>query len=32
MFFGLRPVRIQAFRAYDETEGRDVMPRSRWVV
>jgi Pyridoxamine 5'-phosphate oxidase len=32
MFFRLRPIRIQAFRGYDEIEGRDVMIRSRWVV
>ena len=32
MFFRLRPVRIQAFRGYDEIEGRDVMLHSRWVV
>ncbi|HEV2414342.1 MAG TPA: pyridoxamine 5'-phosphate oxidase family protein [Candidatus Dormibacteraeota bacterium] len=32
MFFRLRPTRIQAFRGYDEIEGRDVMIRSRWVV
>ena len=32
MFFRLRPVRIQAFRGYDEIGGRDVMIRSRWVV
>lgn len=32
MFFRLRPTRIQAFRGYDEIEGRDVMIRSRWVI
>lgn len=32
MFFRLRPTRIQAFRGYDEIEGRDVMIRSRWLV
>jgi len=32
MFFRLRPNRIQAFRGYDEIEGRDVMLRSRWLV
>lgn len=32
MFFRLRPNRIQAFRGYDEIEGRDIMLRSRWVV
>jgi hypothetical protein len=31
MFFRLRPSRIQAFRGYDELEGRDVMIRSRWL-
>jgi len=31
MFFRLRPTRIQAFRGYDEIEGRDVMVRSRWL-
>lgn len=31
MFFRLRPTRIQAFRGYDEIEGRDVMLRSRWL-
>jgi Pyridoxamine 5'-phosphate oxidase len=32
MFFRLRPTRIQAFRGYEEIQGRDVMIRSRWVV
>jgi hypothetical protein len=32
MYFRLRPTRIQAFRGYDEIEGRDVMIRSRWLV
>jgi hypothetical protein len=32
MFYRLRPTRIQAFRGYDEIEGRDVMLRSRWVI
>src|SRR6266480_4445537 len=32
MFYRLRPTRIQAFRGYDEIEGRDVMIRSRWLV
>lgn len=32
MFFRLRPTRIQAYRGYDEIEGRDVMLRSRWVI
>ncbi len=31
MFFRLRPTRIQAFRGYDEIDGRDVMVRSRWL-
>jgi hypothetical protein len=31
MLFRLRPNRIQAFRGYDEIEGRDVMLRSRWL-
>jgi len=31
MFFRLRPTRIQAFRGYDEIEGRDVMLKSRWL-
>lgn len=30
-FFRLRPTRIQAYRGYDEIEGRDVMVRSRWL-
>ena len=29
-FFRLRPTRIQAFRGYDEIEGRDVMKDGRW--
>ena len=32
MFFRLRPTRIQAFRGYEEIQGRDVMIRSRWVI
>ena len=32
MFFRLRPTRIQAFRGYEEIEGRDVMIRSRWAI
>jgi hypothetical protein len=32
MFFRLRPIRIQAFRGYDEIQDRDVMIRSRWVI
>lgn len=31
MFFRLRPTRIQAYRGYEEIEGRDVMLRSRWL-
>src|SRR5204863_6966944 len=31
VFYRLRPTRIQAFRGYDEIEGRDVMVRSRWL-
>ena len=31
MFFRLRPTRIQAFRGYEEIEGRDVMVKSRWL-
>jgi hypothetical protein len=31
-FFRLEPVRIQAYRGYDEIEGRDVMRRSQWLV
>ncbi len=31
MFFRLRPTQIQAFRGYDEIEGRDVMRGSRWL-
>jgi hypothetical protein len=31
-FYRLRPTRIQAFRGYEEIQGRDVMVRSRWVV
>lgn len=30
-FFRLRPTRIQAYRGYDELEGRDVMRNSRWL-
>ena len=29
--YRLRPTRIQAFRGYEEIEGRDVMVRSRWL-
>jgi hypothetical protein len=31
-FYRLRPIRIQAYRGYDELEGRDVMRDSRWLV
>lgn len=31
MFFRLHPVRIQAFRGYDETFGSDVMRKSEWL-
>jgi hypothetical protein len=30
-FFRFRPTRIQAFRGYDEIEGRDVMKDGRWL-
>ena len=30
-FFRLRPTRIQAYRGYDELEGRNVMTKSRWL-
>lgn len=30
-FFRLRPSRIQAYRGYDDIEGRDVMRNSRWL-
>jgi hypothetical protein len=30
-FYRLRPSRIQAYRGYDELEGRDVMRNSRWL-
>ena len=30
-FYRLRPTRIQAYRGYDELEGRDVMRHSRWL-
>jgi pyridoxamine 5'-phosphate oxidase-like protein len=32
VFYRLRPTGIQAFRGYDEIQGRHVMIRSRWVV
>ena|SRR5579863_9481080 len=31
VFFRLEPERIQAYRGYDELEGRDVMRNSRWL-
>jgi hypothetical protein len=31
VFYRLRPTRIQAYRGYDELEGRDVMRRSAWL-
>jgi hypothetical protein len=31
VFFRLAPVRIQAYRGYDELEGRDVMRDSNWL-
>ena len=30
-FFRLRPVRVQAYRGYDELEGRDVMRNGEWL-
>jgi hypothetical protein len=30
-FFRLRPARIQAYRGYDEIEGRDVMRKGAWL-
>jgi len=30
-FYRLRPIRIQAYRGYDELEGREVMRNSRWL-
>lgn len=30
-FFRLRPSRVQAFRGYEEIEGREVMQRGRWL-
>jgi hypothetical protein len=30
-FYRLRPSRIQAYRGYDELEGREVMRNSTWV-
>ena len=32
MFYRLKPVRIQAFRGYEEIGNRDVMSGSRWLV
>jgi hypothetical protein len=31
VFFRLTPARIQAYRGYDELEGRDVMQLGRWL-
>ena len=31
VFFRLRPVRVQAYRGYDELEGRDVMHNGEWL-
>ncbi|MGH7763982.1 MAG: pyridoxamine 5'-phosphate oxidase family protein [Candidatus Dormibacteraceae bacterium] len=31
VFFRLEPQRVQAYKGYDELEGRDVMRRSRWL-
>jgi predicted pyridoxine 5'-phosphate oxidase superfamily flavin-nucleotide-binding protein len=31
VFIPLEPVRIQAYKGYDELEGRDVMKASRWL-
>lgn len=31
-FFRLRPVRVQAYRGYDELEGRDLMRDGGWLV
>ncbi len=31
-YFRLRPQRVEAFRGYDETPGRDVMKGGRWLV
>ena len=31
IFFRLRPTRIQAYRGYDELEGREVMRGSKWL-
>jgi len=31
VFFRLRPIRIQAYRGYDELEGRDIMRASKWL-
>jgi hypothetical protein len=31
VFYRLRPTRIQAYRGYDELEGRDVMRGGRWL-
>ena len=31
VFYRFRPSRIQAYRGYDELEGREVMRKSRWL-
>jgi len=31
VFFRLTPARIQAYRGYDELEGREVMQLGRWL-
>jgi hypothetical protein len=31
VFYRFRPTRIQAYRGYDELDGRDVMRDSRWL-
>jgi hypothetical protein len=31
VLYRLKPTRIQAYRGYDELEGRDVMRKSRWL-
>jgi hypothetical protein len=30
-FYRLRPTRIQAYRGFDELEGRDVMRHAQWL-
>ena len=31
VFYRLKPTRVQAYRGYDELEGRDVMRKSEWL-